>query len=157
MFTPWRNPSPFPHSSPLQSWGPPPPSLLTLPVSSEHYLIAFPEVSLSEVLVSSDGLGGGGGEEVKCTKWGGKSPPPSSLNPFSAVLGCPGFTLLFCCVSSRGGVGEGIGEGLCIQATDLLLAQRSQLRTSGLACAAGLASFLGQGAERPRVGSSEKS
>lgn len=73
--------------------------------------------------MSSDGLGGGGGEEVKCTKWGGKSPPPSSLNPFSAVLGCPGFTLLFCCVSSRGGVGEGAGEGLCIQATDLLLAR----------------------------------
>lgn len=102
-------------------------------------------------------VGEGGREEMDCTKWGGKSPPPSHLNPLSAVLGCPGFTLFLCCISGWSGLGEGTGEGICIQAPNLLLAPRSQLCTSGLASAAGLASLLGWGAERPRLGNSEKS
>ena len=37
------------------------------------------------------------------------------------------------------------------------LGSEIQLCVSGLACAAGLASLLGQGVERPRPGNSEKS
>lgn len=85
------------------------------------------------------------------------SPPFPHSNPFSAVQACPGLTLLLGCISGWGGVGEGTGAGICVGAVDLLLAQGSQPRTSGLARASGLASPLGRGAERPRPGLSEKS
>lgn len=85
------------------------------------------------------------------------NPPPSHSNPFSAVRACPGLTLLLGCISGWGGVGEGTGTRICFGAVDLLLAQGSQLRTSWLACASGLASLLGRDAERPRPGRSEKS
>lgn len=110
--------------------------------------------------MNPDGLvvGGGQGErgcEVFCVV---RDEP--TLFPLKPVLCSSGLSWshpparLYFRLGWRGG---GYRSGICVGAVDLLLAQGSQPRTSGLARASGLASPLGRGAGRPRPGLSEKS
>lgn len=124
-------------------------SLLT----SEHSPVAFSGLSCRLGLLwagMSWGKWNGVGMRVTWIGWEEGSTSQSDLNPFSAVWPCPGFTLTLCCISSS-------EWGQCRRRGPhmgpwLTLAQRSQPCTRRPLCAAGLASRLGQWAERLQLG-----
>lgn len=105
--------------------------------------------------MNSDGLGSGGSGRQNILRGEGRThlhPTEAHSLQCGVVLVLPVCSAIFQVevgwLCRRRGLYSGPG---------LALALRFQLCMSGLACAAGLASHLGQGVERPRLGSSEKS
>lgn len=124
----------------------PQPSPLTL----KHSPIAFSELICRQGLLwvgVSRGKLNGVGIEVMSIGWGVGS---TSLSYWNPVCRCPGFTLMLCSISSWG-QGQCKRRGLHLGPW-LTLAQLSQPCTRRPVCAAGLASLLGQRAERLQMG-----
>lgn len=149
MLNAWRNSSPFLSSSPFRAGD------LFFPSLQR----AMQQLSLRSALARGLGKlwwswGVGVGREAECTEWGEEIPPSAFLNlQFGLVLVSPSWSAIFQAGVGRRRVlekGPRIGPWI-------VLAQRFQLHMSGPAYTAGLASLLGQGAERPKPGSSEKS
>lgn len=143
----WEKSIPFLLSSPSRAGD------LLLPSVFRALSSSFPWGQLQpEVLVNSDGLGVGGWNIPSGEERTHPHPTESHSLQFGVVLVLPSCSVIF-----QTEVGWVCRRRRLYPGPWLALAQRFQLRMSGPACAAGLASLPGQGVERPRPGSSKKS